>query len=437
MAAHSDPTPFHTGSVVLAFPLTHKDGKPWATLHVQSSAPPVDSLPHIVQGDLLRGSLSLDLPEETQIKSIGVSITGNLAANANTNPQFLCVSRALWPPEEGDQIPASAPESRHGKLKGKIDWPFSLELPQTVELPDNDPKGKTSTFPLPSSIASPWTPVNISYTLAVTIKHGFFLHSDHVLSTKVVYTTKTQPEPPSAALQIAYEEGTLPLGPDRDSSGWQVGAPVTFRGKGANGHAVEVTYTLALAKPLAYTRGGVIPLHLTIACSDSHLLGALSSPGSPNVSLQRSCRSGYDIALVAGNFPVSSAGDHCPLASVKRTSLDRATQLQVQKAVWAPGPSDNASKHQLSGEIHIAGHLDPTTRLGFFSDTYAVVLSPPDIPRFVPSKDAEEHAYPVEICTMYAPGPRPAPVLPPTYDEIKHLNEHPVGPQTAAWANFY
>ncbi|EKM55930.1 uncharacterized protein PHACADRAFT_209440 [Phanerochaete carnosa HHB-10118-sp] len=416
--------------VVHCYPLTHKDGKTWATLRVHSRASSAELLPRLVQGEPIQGSLDLELPKETSIKSISVSIVGNLVSNANTRYEFAHESCTLWSTQEGESLPEGGEQLHRGKLEGTFSWPFSLELPQTVDLHESE--GRTATYPLPSFISSAWSLVNVAYTLQATIKHGSFLHPDHIISTSVMYTTKTRPEPPSPARQLAYEGGAPLLGPEQDPSGWQVAPPVTFHGNNSGGQDAEVTYTLALAKPLSYTRGSVIPLHVIVACSNEQVLGALSAPEALNVCLLRTCKSGYDV--LGGDFSVG-AGSRQPLAAARHTDQRRFLYERVQKAVWWLEPSIDAAKCMLQGEIHLSPHLDPTTHLGMYDHTYDVVLYPPDVSAFSFSRDTASQVHPVEICTMYAAGPRPAARLPPTYDEIKRMNGRPFGMQ-AAWANF-
>ena len=88
--------------------------------------------------------------------------------------------RTLWPgtQEENSQPPASGEHSHPGKLQGVFTWPFTLELPQTVELSDSN--GKAVASPLPNTVSSFWTAANITYTLQATIKYGSFLHPEHV-----------------------------------------------------------------------------------------------------------------------------------------------------------------------------------------------------------------------------------------------------------------
>lgn len=72
--AISGPRDFVTHS----YPLTNKQGKKWVTLNVLSKARSPNSLPHILEWMSIRGSVELDLSEETSMKSIGVTVSINV-----------------------------------------------------------------------------------------------------------------------------------------------------------------------------------------------------------------------------------------------------------------------------------------------------------------------------------------------------------------------
>lgn len=65
--------------VTHSYSLTNKQGKKWVTLNVLSKARSPNSLPHILEGMPIRGSVELDLSEETSMKSIGVTVSINVS----------------------------------------------------------------------------------------------------------------------------------------------------------------------------------------------------------------------------------------------------------------------------------------------------------------------------------------------------------------------
>src|ERR1700690_3913014 len=116
--------------------------------------------------------------------------------------------------------------------------------------------------------------------------------------------SNVMPAPPSVLWRRAYLEGSTFPRPDGDPEGWNVFDPVVIHGTTLNARAVAVTCTvspvppkqiqltdahrqLALATPLCYTIGSVIPCHLSIACPDTQALALLSTPKAIVLLLQR------------------------------------------------------------------------------------------------------------------------------------------------------
>ena len=77
------PTPHVQGvPITHTFSLTDKHGRTWVTLNItciERSDLGDKHLPYLLEGETLTGSLDLDLPEETTIKSIKVSVSELLA----------------------------------------------------------------------------------------------------------------------------------------------------------------------------------------------------------------------------------------------------------------------------------------------------------------------------------------------------------------------
>lgn len=64
----------HREPVTHSYPLGFDEDKAWATLHVVSKALSADSLPHLLEGEPITGSVDLDLAKEKAIKSITISV---------------------------------------------------------------------------------------------------------------------------------------------------------------------------------------------------------------------------------------------------------------------------------------------------------------------------------------------------------------------------
>ncbi|KAJ7275678.1 hypothetical protein C8J57DRAFT_1504980 [Mycena rebaudengoi] len=100
-----------------------------------------------------------------------------------------------------------------------------------------------------------------------------------------------QPGPPSMLRQLAYQENSPLLGPDADPEGWQSLPSFSISGLLFSVLAVDVKCTLALAKPLCYTRSSSIPCALTIETENAQALDVLASPTAALVYLERHARS--------------------------------------------------------------------------------------------------------------------------------------------------
>ncbi|EKM55932.1 uncharacterized protein PHACADRAFT_184666 [Phanerochaete carnosa HHB-10118-sp] len=420
--------------VTHTYPLSTKQRKPWAELVVQSKAPSSQQLPRLLEGEPVSGWVKIDLSEEMSMKSVTVTVMGELISDANARYVFAEDSRVLWVAPAQSERRSITPRSLFykGKLKGSFTWPFTLGLPRTVVLPDG--KGPSRIFTLPCSFSTRYVNVTILYRIVVIIDHGSMLKADRILGTNCSYTAKTQPSPPSIARQLAYQEQSPLMGPDGDPEGWRTSPPVVVRGTAFNTRKVEIVYTLSLANPLSYARGSVIPLHLKIECSDMQVLFLVTSPNAPVVYLMRTLSSGYD--PVGGNFsagPQAEGKIYLSRAKTISTTTPIRMTERVQKAGWWSLPTYGDSMacidRVLQGEIHLPGNLHATAHLGrydyFASPQYEVAMYPPEIAGFTATASSRLQTTPVDICTMYADGPRPVACSPPVYDEIVRVVEEP------------
>ncbi|KAI0339780.1 hypothetical protein BDW22DRAFT_1347286 [Trametopsis cervina] len=378
----------------------------WLTLHVKSVAPSSPQLPRVIEGEPVEGSVEMDAKDG--VKSVSVAIIGELISDQNIRFSFVDVSQELWSSAAGDG------SSEQGKLSGRQSWPYSLLLPSTVEAEADDKTQKPFRLP-PTDFARYWR-YSIVYTLVVTVKNSSFFTPDYT------YVPVFRPPEPSPLRQMAYEAGSPLPGPDVDPEGWHSLAPVTFEGKVFGARAVAVTYVLSLAKPLSYTRGSVIPLHLVVECQDDQTLDLLSSPTAPKVRLQRVSQIRYDAGGSNKSGSQKKLSDLKPMAAMAFQDMVG----WLNKATWWTTPCDESHKRTLQGEIHLKGSLNSSAHFGLYKRSYEVVLSEPSITGFVPNeskKDKAYHVVEVEIATAYPRGPRPIAYSPPTYDE-EHSDDH-------------
>lgn len=163
---------------------------------------------------------------------------------------------------------------------------------------------------------------------------------------------------------------------------------------------------MSIAQPTCYTRGSVIPCYMTLEGSESPVLDVLSAPSSIVVCLRRRVR-----------FYNKSS-------SSRRDVAWNETVEDVGTAIWWPSSnarSDSLTRH-LEGEIRLAKDLRPTSEMGHFSISYAVVLCPFEAANYT-SEASVLLSEQVEIATMYAKGPRPHAYSPPAYDPTPRRND--------------
>jgi hypothetical protein len=91
----------------------------------------------------------------------------------------------------------------------------------------------------------------------------------------------------------------------------------------------------------------------------------------------------------------------------------------VINAMWWPSPpqeaSADATTRYFGGEIRLPKDLRPTSEMGHFSISYAVVFSPFKVAGFESETPTLLHE-PVEIATLHARGIRMNTYAPPAYD---------------------
>ncbi|KAI0329806.1 hypothetical protein GY45DRAFT_840948 [Cubamyces sp. BRFM 1775] len=417
-ASDSVSTPGHY--VATRYPTEHRyhletsKGRPWLTLKVFSKAPGPSYLPAFYQGEAVTGSVKLSLDTEEAIKSVSIQIVGQMTSSVTDVLNFVQLSSTLWTrcPAMGSLSSAAAPD----KLVGDHEWPFRIALPNECEL--KSPDGSLEKYPLPASFSERMARVHIQYQLVVTIHRSRF-RVDSTLGTVVGYCPIIRPTAPSPARQLAYMENTPLVGPDGDPEGWKCLQSLRILGSVFSTRTVEATCSLALAKPLCYTRGSAIPCLMTIETSDPQALLLLSAPRSIVVRL---------IRRISTHEP--TAGSVGVKGAKKFPGLEYESNVQeVTTAVWWQNPhgSDpsNPQRKVLHGEIHLSKGLKPSCRLGRFEISYSVVVYCPRAVAFLP--DGEPGAVlqrePVVIGTAYASGPRPTVNSPPGYDDANSTGQ--------------
>ncbi|CAA7267040.1 unnamed protein product [Cyclocybe aegerita] len=386
--------------------------RPWITLRVYSSAKSARSLPTFFEKENINGKLEVDAVRGDSIQAITVVVTGRIITGSNIDDSFVFLhhTQPIWSKSpDAPRVPSPSEGASANKLVGHCFWPLSIPLPRTVNVPAGS--GETRPFRLPETFLERHTKVSVQYDLTIVLSRGK-LRADNRIKTAFGYVPSTRPEPPSLLRQLAYQQ-FLPLpGPFTDPEGWKTLRPVLVRGMMFRTQRVEAKCTLSLAKPLCYARGTVLPCFLTLESSSPQALDLLCTPSAIALSLRRRVR--------FYNKPSSSRQDVAWNESMEDTG----------RAVWWPSTAADAhsdsNTRYLEGEIRLEKDLRPTSEMGHFSISYAVVLCPFTAVGFS-SDSTALLSEPVEIATMHPKGPRTNAYSPPAYDSSRrHVGEERV-----------
>ncbi|KAJ7244096.1 hypothetical protein C8J57DRAFT_1083395 [Mycena rebaudengoi] len=378
-----------------SYDIKNHSRKPWAILVVHGDPRLGKTIPTVVVGSNLTGSVSLALQTRETIQAVTVSaeiimMSGGVPAVPAARTLIFETKTTLWSAAEGD------PQTREksGKLEGEYTWPFSIHIPATSESKEGKP------FELPHTFFEQTANSSIQYSVELRIIRGKLRQDDKC------FFSMRQPGPPSMLRQLAYQENSPLLGPDADPEGWQSLPSFSISGLLFSVLAVDVKCTLALAKPLCYTRSSSIPCALTIETANAQALDVLASPTAALVYLERHTKStthGYSRSgpklLVCGQavFWASTEG------AAAETSLRR----------------------QLMGEIHLRPTLQPSTDVVDFLIEYTVLVFPFQATGFKPHGYAPLLRQKVDIVTRYASGPRAITYTPATYEtRTAVIDEH-------------
>ncbi|KAG1835291.1 hypothetical protein EV424DRAFT_1309370 [Suillus variegatus] len=308
--------------------LEDSKGHKWFLLSVpKGRAPTSEFWPAVYAGDLISGSVTLDILKSESPKAILVTAMTTLIGQEGQD--FLVIEKVLWTPAM-----ALPDGSIVAKLdKGHYTWPFEIALPNETEVLDRKEKKR---FPLPPSFTERASPAYINYKITAIIKRGA-LRVNQTLTTDFGYLPITKPELPSLMLQKACKENIPFVGPEGDPEGWHILPPVTVTGTLFGAKRGDVDFNLALAKPLNYARGSAIPLWLTFTGTDEQALDLLANHQAIHIFLKRSLATGSDATS-------DHAGKHSDNFFV--TTMARAI-------FWPTTDASTPGKRVLRGEVNL------------------------------------------------------------------------------------
>ncbi|KAL1678372.1 hypothetical protein EV122DRAFT_290435 [Schizophyllum commune] len=398
------------------------------------------------EGATVRGEVQLNLDSPEMIHSVKVTARGQLSIGASAPFTFLHVSTMLWSREMGDPRGEGLGAPHPTKLRGTYTWPFAIPLPRAVVLPVGSPP-RERRYALPANFWERHEPVRVRYYVILQVGRGTW-RGDLRLPVEFTYVPLSAPPPASLARQLAYQEKKHVSPPEADVEGWhttrsavvsglvgegryeaEVTCCVSFVSRETSQVSRRMTSTTCLLTPipsqLAYTRGSIIPLALTLESHDAAALDLLSAPTAPVARLRRRLRYKADIGKVdeedeeegADSRGQTGRGSRQGRQTTTTTPWTESTTVYDLASWW---PREGAQRHTyrrcMDGEIHLKEDLRPSTAFAHWRVEYEVVLFPFDIPSFVGRDKEPLVVQPVEIATAYGPGPRPRAFTAPAYE---------------------
>ncbi|GJJ15594.1 hypothetical protein Clacol_009872 [Clathrus columnatus] len=367
------------------FTLDNNKGKSWAFLKVNSRGS-THSTPSFFQGDLISGTVELDLEKTESFLAITLEVRGESLAVGQEPIPFYSEVLPLWSSNSNHPGPTSP------KLKGEYIWPYSVKLPDKIAVP-SVPKGPTMDYSLPP-ITERASPAYLEYKIIVTFKRGL-LRANSTLVTLFAYLPRITPLACSSLRQLAYQENNTPPPPKIDPEGWHDLGSKSVTGIVFETRQVDVSAVFFLAKPLSYTRGLFIPFSLTLSCPDTQALDLFTGRGSLDIKLNRSL----------------SVGATASQAKVPGQRTDTTFHITVAEGIYwlADGNVLDSETRRLEGEIPLKPDLKPTFVFPNVTVKYTVTFALTVAGFVVLSNNGEAPVYEqeVEITTLMPPGAVP------------------------------
>ncbi|KAF5317715.1 hypothetical protein D9619_012590 [Psilocybe cf. subviscida] len=376
-------------------------GKNIASLKVLAPAAYSDNIPTFCGAGPVKGSVNLYFTEPETITSVVLSVRGGFLpgdSDGTTQLTLFNVSNTLWSKDSAEET--RDPLLCHKKLRGTHSWPFSIIIPEKIQLTGGSTTrsaAETTEHFLPQTFMERVFRASIQYKVILHIGRGKF-KTDHNINCTFGYFLLIRPPPFPALKTLAYLERTPLLDPAVDIEGWIPAKKVEISGILFKSRPVAIDCELFLSAPLIYTRGSVIPLYVRMKSSEKPALDLLATHKALIVRLQRR------IKCALSPKPLKNTQNY-------RTGKD---EYDIVEAVWWPVSPEQGSfaidtqTHTvcLNGELQLRGDLVPSSTLPVFTVKYNVSLRSVDAPGFKtakPEKILVEH--PVDIVTSFAAGP--------------------------------
>ncbi|VDB85673.1 unnamed protein product [Peniophora sp. CBMAI 1063] len=347
-----------------------------------SRSPDKNLLPLFYEGDIVTGTVSVDLKSKEPIREISVTLQGLiLGAGQDLEPYtFLSVPETLW-------------AQTNGKISGTYSWTFSINIPREVVIPGNAQTPPRS-YPLPPRFSERGSQAHIDYRIVVSVRRRRF-SADSTLFTPIVYLPYSIAGVPSLKRQAAYRAGVLPPGPRADPEGWKILPSCETIGKLLSTRSVSTSIhcRLAIAMPLSYAASTCIPIHVSLRTGEPHVAELLT-------------RDSILVQLVR----------KLDIQDFTATRRSMSFHDVMSEGVFWPAPDDRTApgERHFFGEIPLRKKLTSSFDFSKLSVNYKVALFPVRAPQYtVASPDEPLLSEPIEITLRNPHGISPRSYSPP------------------------
>ncbi|KLO18745.1 hypothetical protein SCHPADRAFT_886033 [Schizopora paradoxa] len=379
--------------------------QPWLTLKLESYAESPVSTPVVLEGKSVKGSVELSLDKPEDITQVIVVFKGRIIAkDVGDKRTFYQREVTLWDRSMGDSNSPTSPSSSttfKGKLTGQYVWPFAIDLQNRFMSKSRDINDfkLAKEERLPPNLRGHNDLPLIDYQISVNIKRSSIFRLNSSLSSPVTYVPEIPVPRFSDVRERAYGQNVAFLpGPSEDQGGWYKTSFAPVRGLMFKTREIEVDYSLFIALPLTYTRGGVIPLYLVLQSKDKQAVDLLSNARAVRVALGRTLSVPNRFAPEIDSHVGGDAG-------ASRTC----------RVAWRAIGAENSllSCSILYGEIALPPNLTPSFSLGQFCMQYYVDVYAPQPTGFEPHTSGRLSRTEITISANSVSGSQPRNLLPP------------------------
>jgi len=325
-----------------------KRGRQWLTLSLHSNARS-HNVPLFTQGQEISGSVNLDLKKDVLLRSVSVSLSGELTTKMGVE-RFILLNEQLF--EVG--IASSPPLD--------LTWPFSFSLPKGVRVVLSD--GKPKNFKLPPSLYNKASKGLVRYQVGVHVVTGTF-GSEHKLYAPFEYVPLSRPSPRELSVNPS-------LSPGKETSGWKTLISSPIKGSLSDKRRAHLNCTVSLPQPLQYTRGFTIPVSFTVTSMDTNVLDIIPASSSPILRLD--CHTSLDAMISLTALSSFDSWESPP------EEVCRATWSERNVEEWNGQP-----KLVFNGELRVPEHIPPNCNIINFQLEYAISLYPTKFEGFTPA----------------------------------------------------